>query len=178
MTKDAAPKSALLLIDIQQGMFGPQEICHRPERLLENASGLLSRARERGLPVIHVQHCETEGPLTHKSASWAIHPAVAPRPGETVIEKWACSAFYNTTLDAHLRAAGIGRLIVAGLQSEYCVDTACRVAQSLGYAVTLAADAHSTFDNPHLKAEALIAHENRVLSGILEKVAPASEIAL
>lgn len=172
-------KQALLLIDVQEGMFGPEEVCHEPERLLTNAAGLLSRARAAGVPVFHVQHCEDEGaPLAHKSAGWRIRPEVAPREGEPVTEKWACSAFYNTDLDERLRAADINRLVIAGLQTEFCIDTACRVAQSLGYAVTLAGDAHSTMDSPLLKAEQIIRHHNRVLSGIVEKVAPAAEITL
>jgi nicotinamidase-related amidase len=168
----------LLLIDIQNAMFGPEEICHEPDRLLANASGLLSRARTAGVPVLHVQHCEDEGaPLAYKSAGWQIRPEVAPRAGEPVTEKWACSSFYKTDLDQCLRAAGIGRLVISGLQSEFCIDTACRVAQSLGYKVTLAADAHSTFDNPILPADKIIAHHNRLLSGIVENVKPAAEIA-
>jgi nicotinamidase-related amidase len=173
----AGDKTALLLIDIQQGMFGPDEVCHEPERLLANAGSLLSRARAAGVPIFHVQHCEEEGaPLAHKSAGWQIRPEVAPREAEPVIEKWACSSFYKTDLDQRLRAAGIGRLVIAGLQSEFCIDTACRVAQSLGYAVTLAGDAHSTMDNPVLTADLIIRHHNRLLSGIVENVKPAAEI--
>jgi len=172
-----ANKTALLLIDIQQAMFGPDEVCHEPERLLANAAGLLSRARAAGVPVFHVQHCEEAGSLfARESAGWQIHPAVAPRPGEPVIEKWASSSFYKTDLDQRLRAAGIGRLVIAGLQTEFCIDTACRVAQSLGYIVTLAGDAHSTMDSPVLKADQIIRHHSRVLSGIVDSVKPAAEI--
>lgn len=172
-------KQALLLIDIQQGMFGPEEICHQPDRLLANAADLLARARAAATPVFFVQHCEAEGqPLSHRSASWQIHPQVAPRAGEPVTEKWACSAFYNTDLDRKLRTADIGSLIIAGLQTEFCIDTASRVAQTLGYKVTLAADAHSTFDNSVLNADKIIAHHNRVLSGIVEAVKPAADIVL
>jgi len=176
--ESSSKKSALLLIDIQQAMFGPDEICREPARMLANAAGLLARARSAGVPVFHVQHCEDEGaPLAFKSAGWQIRPEVAPRAGEPVTEKWACSSFYKTDLDQRLRAAGIERLVIAGLQTEFCIDTACRVAQSLGYAVTLASDAHSTFDNPVLNAEKIIEHHNRLLSGIVEKVVPSAEIA-
>jgi nicotinamidase-related amidase len=170
-------KQALLLIDIQQGMFGPDEICHEPERLLANAGGLLVRARAAGVPVFHVQHCEEGGPLAPNTAAWQIRPEVTPRDGEPVTQKLACSSFYQTGLDERLRAAGIDRLVIAGLQTEFCIDTACRVAQSLGYRVTLAGDAHSTMDSPVIKAGDIIRHHNYVLSGIVEKVAPAAEIA-
>ncbi len=177
MNATANAKPALLLIDIQQAMFGPEEICDAPEKILANASALLARARAESAPIFHVQHCESEGyPLAHRTAGWQIHPSVAAGPGEPIIEKWACSAFYNTDLDQRLRAAGINRLVIAGLQTEFCIDTACRVAQSLGYKVTLAGDAHSSFDTPVLSAEKIIVHHNRVLSGIIDSVTPAAEI--
>jgi nicotinamidase-related amidase len=178
MKSSTNQKTALLLIDIQQAMFGPEEMCHTPERMLTNASDLLVRARAARVPVFHVQHCEEPGsPLAHKSAGWQIHPRVAPQGGEPVTEKWACSSFYNTELDSRLRIAGIERLVIAGLQTEFCIDTACRVAQSLGYAVTLVGDAHSTFDSSVLNAGKIIEHHNRVLSGIVESVTPVQEIA-
>ncbi len=172
------PKSALLMIDIQNAMFGPDEICHQPERVLARVADLLTRARAAGTPVTFVQHCEGEGGFKPGSTGWQIHPAIAPKAGEPVIEKWACSSFYKTDLDQRLRAAGIENLVIAGLQTEFCIDTACRVAQTLGYHVTLAADAHSTFDNAVLPADKIIAHHNRLLSGIVAAVKPTTEIAL
>ena len=169
-------KTALLLIDIQNAMFGPEEVCHQPERVLSNASDLLARARAAATPIYFVQHCEETGSFAPQSAGWQIHPAVAPKAGEPVTEKWAASSFYKTDLDAKLRGAGIDGLVIAGLQSEFCIDTACRVAQSLGYKVTLAADAHSTFDSPVIPADKIIAHHNRLLAGIVERVVPAAEI--
>lgn len=168
----------MLLLDIQQVMFGLDEICHGPERVLANAIDLLKRARAAGVPVFPVQHCEDEGAsLAHKSAGWQIRSEVTPRAGEPVTEKWAWSAFYQTDLNRCLRAAGVGRLVIAGLQTEFCIDTACRVAQTLGYAVTLAGDAHSTMDNPVLNAGKIVAHHIRPLSGIIENAPPATPIA-
>lgn len=63
-------------------------------------------------------------------------------------------------------------LAIAG----FLLDTAHRVAQTLGYKMTLAADAHSTFDTPIIPADTIIAHHNRLLSGIVERVAPVAEI--
>jgi nicotinamidase-related amidase len=169
-------QSALLLIDIQQAMFGPDEICHEPNALVQKLGDLLARARSAGVPVFHVRHCEAEGPFEPGSDGWHIHASVAPSEGEPVFEKWASSAFYNTDLDARLRERGIEELTIAGLQSEYCIDTACRVAQSLGYRVTLVADGHSTFDTAELSAAQIIAHHNKVLSGIVARVTPAKDV--
>ena len=65
--------------------------------------------------------------------------------------------------------------------TEYCVDTTCRRAVSLGYDVTLASDAHLTRDNGVLTAGNIIAHHNFVLHEFgagdhVVKVEPTDEI--
>jgi nicotinamidase-related amidase len=70
---------------------------------------------------------------------------------------------------------GIGRLVLAGMQTEYCVDTTCRRASGLGYDVALASDAHGTWGAGHLPAAEVVSHHNEVLGGFAE-VVPAAEI--
>jgi nicotinamidase-related amidase len=91
-------------------------------------------------------------------------PEVAPVEGEITIEKHHSSAFHNTDLHDRLGRIGIRRLMIAGIQTEYCVDSACRAAVALGYQVTLLSDAHSTFDSSVLTAEQIVAHHNSTLS--------------
>ncbi len=64
-----------------------------------------------------------------------------------------------------LQGMSIENLIIMGMQSEFCVDTTCRRAFSLGYNSILVSDAHSTFDNDVLPAEKIIQNENRILGG-------------
>jgi nicotinamidase-related amidase len=158
-------KPALLLIDIQRGLVDSPEGLHQADAVIGRCADLLRRARAAGLPIIHVQHYE-EGPgsdLPRLSAAWMHHPAVAPIGGEPVFEKTTSSAFIDGALDRHLRSAGIDHLVIAGLQTDYCIDTNCRVARNLGYRVTLASDAHSTYDGSGLTAAQIIAHHNRIL---------------
>jgi len=49
--------------------------------------------------------------------------------------------------------------------TQYCIDTTCRRAVSLGYDVTLAADAHTTADMPKLNVEQIVEHHNALLDG-------------
>lgn len=60
---------------------------------------------------------------------------------------------------------GIGRLVICGLQTEFCIDATVRAALSHGYDVTLAADAHTTGDAAIL-AEAAIRHHNYALANL------------
>ncbi len=156
--------SALLIVDVQQGMFAYDPPPHRGEEIVRRIAGLLARARAEGVAVVHVQH--DGGPdnlLAKGSPGWPHHELVAPRAGEMVVEKRHSSAFHDTDLHRRLCDAGIDRLVVAGMQTEMCVDSACRAAAALGYRVVLLGDAHTTFDTPELPAERIIAHHNRLL---------------
>lgn len=169
---------ALVVIDVQQGMFTLQPPLHRDGEVVERIAGLLRRARAASLPIFHVQHDGGPGDLLAKGTpGWAHHPAVAPRPGEPVIEKQHSSAFHDTDFHAQLQSRGIDHLIVAGLQTEMCVDSACRHAVALGYRVTLVADAHSTYDSRVLPAQSIIDHHNRTLGSGFVALSPAADVS-
>jgi nicotinamidase-related amidase len=84
---------------------------------------------------------------------------------DTLIEKRTPDAFHKTNLYETLESRSIKNIVVAGLQTEYCVDTTCRRAFSLGYDVILVKDTHSTWDTPIFEAEQVIKHHNSVLGG-------------
>lgn len=155
-------KSALVIIDVQNGLFSGENSIRAPEVLLANIGRLLAAARRARTPVIYVQD-DTVGEVG--SYAWEVHDAIKPAPDEPRIRKLACDAFHETELDARLRELGVEHLIVAGCQTEYCIDTSVRRAVTLGYQVTLAADGHGTTDSPALPAASIIAHHNRVLDG-------------
>jgi nicotinamidase-related amidase len=158
--------TALVVIDMQMGMLADTPPPYRSDAILRRIAGLLERARASGTPVFHVQHDGGPGDsLAKGTPGFAHHPMAAPRVGEPVVEKRHVGAFHETDFDAQLKRAGIDRLVIAGLQTEYCVDTACRAAVALGYKVALISDAHSTFDTPVLSAAQIIAHHNETLGG-------------
>ena len=169
--------TGLLVIDLQRGMFTASQPAHDGDAVLSRAADLLARARARRVPVLHVQHDGGPGDdLERLTRGWEIHPAVAPQDGEPVIEKAQCSAFHGTDLDAMLRARGITRLVITGMQTEYCIDTNCRAAHGLGYAVVLVGDGHTTFDTPVLSAAQIVAHHNRTLRGSFVDLAEAAAV--
>jgi nicotinamidase-related amidase len=101
---------------------------------------------------------------------------VAPREGEIIVEKRHSSAFHGTDLHGRLREAGIDRLVIAGMQTEMCVDSACRGAAALDYRVILVADGHTTFDTPVIAADLIIAHHNRLLGRGFVELAEADQV--
>jgi len=168
--------TGLVVIDVQQGLFPPSRPAYRGVEVVARIAAVLTRARARRVPIFHVQHDGGPGHvLARGSAGWAVHEAVRPITGEPVIEKRHCSAFQGTDLHERLVSAGIDKIVIAGLQTQYCIDTACRAASALGLRVTLAADAHTTFDTSVLSAAQIIAHHNQTLDGFVE-LASADEI--
>ena len=174
-------KTALVVIDTQVGMFETPGLPPVPngERLLENIEELIRRAREAEVAVVHVRHADGPGhPLEKGTKGWETHPRVAPMPGEPVVDKETPDSFLRTTLGDELESRGIGRLVLAGMQTEYCVDTTCRRAFGLGYDVTRAADPHGTFDDESLTAAQIVAHHNEVIGNGFAEVVPSTEIPL
>jgi nicotinamidase-related amidase len=155
---------ALLIIDMQVCHFPPDDLPHRAREVLEIDRWLIDRARASRVPVIFVQHCGAKGSAYEPGTpGWQIHPQLEPREGEAVVQKRHPDSFQDTELRDLLVAKRIEKLIVAGMQSEMCVDTTVRRAYSLGYEVELVSDGHTTWSSPVLTGQQIAAHHNQVL---------------
>ncbi len=175
MTENELQNTALLLIDAQVNMFEPDPV-YDGERILQTLSSLLGQARQADIPIVFVQNNGEAGyPDEPNTPGWLIHPALAPLPEEPVVQKWFENAFYQTSLKEKLDSMGITRLIIAGLQTEMCVDTTTRAAHSLDYEIVLVADGHSTFDSENLTAVQIINHHNDILTSFAN-VVPAADL--
>ncbi len=166
--------TALVIIDVQMGMFDEDDPIYQGEELLENLITLISRARQADVPVIYIQHNDSQ--FVAGEPDWEIHPTIAPQEGELIIQKDTPDSFHETDLNDALGEMAVTKLVLAGIQTEYCVDTTSRRAFSLGYDVTLVADGHSTWDNEHILAEKVIAHHNNTLDGWAVTLKAAAEI--
>ncbi len=166
---DQSGSTAFLLLDAQINMFDPSEPVFSAQHMLETLQSLLTKARASNTPVVYIQNNGGEGdPDQPHTPGWYIHPALAPQKGDRVLQKISPDAFHKTTLHQELESLGIKHLIVAGMQSELCIDATCRKAVELSYQVTLVGDAHSTFDSGSASAEQVITQTNRELSGLAQ----------
>jgi nicotinamidase-related amidase len=172
------PHRALLVIDVQLGFFTDDEKpLYDKEDLMKKIKRLIDKFRAVYAPVIFVQHDGPKGSILEpETTGWAIHSAIQPLKKETIIRKTSSSAFVDTTLDSELKKRRIDTLIVAGLQSEFCVDSTVRHASFLGYKVILVKDAHSTVDSSLLTASQIIAHHNLVLGNGFAELKSEEEI--
>jgi len=83
-----------------------------------------------------------------------IIPALAPTPGELVIDKPGKGAFYATELHAGLSQRGIDTLLVCGVTTEVCVHTTVREGNDRGYRCIVIGDACASY-LPHFHQSAL-----------------------
>ncbi len=170
--------TALVIIDVQLGMFDESDPVYDGDDLLARIGSLIGRARESGIPILFIQHdgAGENHPLRPDKPGWALHPALPRAVEDTVIRKRHPDAFQETALQDELQRRGIIHLILAGIQTEFCVDTTCRRAYSLGYQVTLVQDAHSTWNAGELTAAQIIAHHNQTLGDWFADLKSADEI--
>lgn len=148
--------TALLLIDVQRELFEKSTPIYKADTLLENICDLIERAHNAGVPVVFIQH-SSDKILLRGTDGWQLHPRLQPRAVDTIVEKHHGNAFEKTELKTVLDSLNVEKLVLAGLVTHGCVKATCLGALKLGYAVTLAKDAHSNFSP---KAPELISQWN------------------
>lgn len=175
--------TALLIIDVQHALCTGEYECFDIEHVIDNINGLSARARKAGIPVVLIQHEEESGPFVYDAPEWQLAKTLVTSPADLRVRKTTPDSFYQTSLKKLLPEQDFHRLVICGLQTDYCVNATVRQALKLGYDVVLASDAHSTVDNGNLRAEDIIAEHNKDLARLTGSVArvdviPAAEITL
>jgi nicotinamidase-related amidase len=162
-------KTALIIIDVQDGLDDPRLGKRNNPEAERNMARLLAEWRRRGRPVFHVQHMSINpnSTLRPDQPGNAIKRIVAPQGDEPVLQKSSSSAFIGTDLEKRLREADIQTVVMVGLTTEHCVSTSARMAGDLGFKTLVVADAtacheHQGYDGVHYPAETV--HANALVS--------------
>jgi nicotinamidase-related amidase len=142
-------KRALIVIDVQNEYFdGALPITDpSPETSLANIGRAMDGATGAGVPVIVVQHSNTETDATmfrRGSSLWELHPEVEERRRDHLVEKQLPGSFTGTSLEDILSAAGVDTVALTGYMTHMCVDTTSRQAAHLGLSVEILDDATGT----------------------------------
>ena len=140
-TLENRPNTALLVVDVQVAVVNG---AHERDAVVANIAGLVDKARETRVPVIWVRHSSED--LVKGSAGWHIVPELPVDDADPVIEKLYGDSFEDTDLEAVLSDLGVGRLFVAGAQTDACVRSTLHGAFVRGYDTFLVGDAHTTED--------------------------------
>lgn len=175
--------TALLLIDVQQGLDDPRWGARNNPQAEQRIADLLAAWRAGGRPVIHVQHLSLEphSPLRPELPGNAFKIEAVPKDGEPVFQKHVNSAFIGTDLEDYLRTNGIDALVMVGITTDHCVSSTARMAGNLGFRVTVVADATATFerrgpDGTHYSAEVMHGAALASLHGEFATVQRASDV--
>ncbi|MEU0118270.1 cysteine hydrolase family protein [Streptomyces bobili] len=152
---DIAENAALVVVDVQKGFDEAEFWGHRNNPGADgNIATLIDVWQASGRPVAFVRHdsVKPESPLRAGYEGNGFKAYVEEGRGkgagaELFLTKTVNSAFYGTPdLDAWLKAEGVGQFVVAGIQTNMCVETTARMGGNLGYDVVVAYDATYTFD--------------------------------
>ena len=152
------PSTALLVVDVQNGVV---ENAYERDAVVANIARLVDKAREQGVLVVWVQHSDDE--LSRGTEAWRIAPELVPGAGEPLVEKHYGDSFEDTALESVLADAGVGRLVVAGAETDACIRSTLHGALVRGYDTLLVKDAHTTSDQTRWGApppSQVIAHTN------------------
>jgi nicotinamidase-related amidase len=140
-TLDNRPNTALLVVDVQNGVVAE---AHERDAVVANVGALVEKARQEEIPVVWVQHSDSG--LPRGSDEWQIVPELSPDGAEPLVERSYGDAFEDTNLETVLSELGVGRLVVAGAQTDMCIRSTLHGALARGYDATLVSDAHTTED--------------------------------
>jgi nicotinamidase-related amidase len=166
-------KTALLVVDVQHGLFQKSTPVYRSEALLGNILNLVEAAHRAGVPVVYIQHDDSTG-LKKGSPAWQLHPRLHPLETDLSVHKQSGNSFKETPLGELLQARQVNHVVVTGMVTHGCVKSTCLGGRELGYKVTLVSDAHSSYSQD---AEQLIEkwHAKLVKEGVALQAA--AEIA-
>jgi nicotinamidase-related amidase len=151
MASDAEAPPILLSVDLQHGMVeGDKEWGPRSTpKLVENVEYLLKTWREKGWPIIHIQHDadkEPDNPIAARfPKTFAIHTSAAPEGDEKVFVKHTSSAFFAPELPEAIKSYGHRRIVVIGMDGTQCVNSTVRQGDDLGYKMVIVADACASY---------------------------------
>lgn len=151
--------TALIIIDMQKGLFEKQRKIFNESQLLNNINILIKYQKDNKLPIIFIQHNSKQ--LQKGTKEWEIHDGLIKSKDDIVIQKTEGDAFRNTELDDILKINKIKNIIITGLVSHGCVKATCLGGLKNNYETILLKEGHSNWNKD---AEFIIEEVNFVLA--------------
>lgn len=144
--KRFSPRTALLLINVQQGLLSGK-LRQSIQPALTNIVHLLSFWRQQCLPIVHIRHVSDNPNSNFYSYSdkVAILADVKPADSERIIDKHFACAFKETKLEQHLNDLTIEDVVIVGFTGNECIDATARGAAEYGFGTTVISDGLASF---------------------------------
>jgi nicotinamidase-related amidase len=117
--------AALLIIDMQVGLFHGPEKPHDGERVLANIQHLIAQARQQNVPILAVRHTGPQGsPIASGSPLWQLLPELELNVEvDSLFDKSRPNAFHGTELAQQLNSRKIENLYIVGMKTQFCIDS-------------------------------------------------------
>jgi nicotinamidase-related amidase len=149
----------LLVIDVQKALV--DEDLYAYETFVDSVVRLVDAARKNGVEVVFVQHDAGAGSgLSIGDEGFEIIDEIKPEAGEKVFVKTVNSCFGNKDFKAYMEQQTDRRLMIVGLQTNYCIDATVKSAFERGFEVIIPEGTNSTFDNNYMNAETTVRYYN------------------
>ena len=149
----------LLVVDMQEGLVDYE--LYAFDTFMDRTVCLIGAARKNRVEVIFVQHDAGPGSgLTAGDEAFEIAEQVRPAPGEKVFVKTINSCFGNEAFREYMEKQEDRRLMIIGLQTNYCIDCTVKSAFERGYDVIIPEGTNSTFDNDYMTGETAVRYYN------------------
>ncbi|NDJ58019.1 hydrolase [Enterobacteriaceae bacterium 4M9] len=156
-----AQKTALVVIDLQEGILPFAAGPHSADDVVARAAMLAEKCRAAGAPVVLVrvgwsadfaEALKQPVDAAHAGgalpADWWTYPlALGKRDSDIEVTKRQWGAFYGTDLELQLRRRSIDTIILCGIATNIGVESTARNAWELGFNLVIAEDACSAADS-------------------------------
>lgn len=180
-----AKQTALVLIDLEHGIVGRKLAPYAATDVVGRCATLAEQVRAAGGTVVYVHvllhellrlpadspMMPKEAPVPPAAASELVAEAGYKAGVDLLITKRQWGAFHGTPLDQQLRRRGVTTIVLAGIATNFGVESTARSAIEQGYAVVFAEDAMTT-----MSAE-MHAFATEKVFPVIGRVASAAEIA-
>ena len=149
----------LLVVDMQKGLV--DDSLYAFEIFMDRVTRLIDTARKHHVEVIFVQHDAGPGSgMTPGDSDFEIAEQVRPAAGEKVFVKTINTCFGNKDFSRYMEQQQDRRLMIVGLQTNYCIDCTVKSAFERGFEVIIPEGTNSTFDNDYMTGETAYRYYN------------------
>lgn len=150
----------LLVVDFQKALTEDEEL-YNAKTLIERVVKLVDTARKNKVEVIFVQHDAGCGSgFSVGDTDFEIDGHVIPQRVEKVFVKTINSCFGNQEFKDYMYSLTDKRVMVVGLQTNWCIDATVKSAFERGFEVIIPEGTNSTFDNDYMNAETTYRYYN------------------
>lgn len=149
----------LLVVDMQKGIVDDE--LYAFDTFMDRTLRLIDAARKNRVEVIFFRHdAGPDSGMTFGDAGFEIIDQARPAPGEKVFAKTINSCFGNKEFKEYMEQQRDKRLMIIGLQTNYCIDCTVKSAFERGYDVIIPEGTNSTFDNDYMTGETAVRYYN------------------